>query len=216
VSEPGQPSPEPAKPRAEPAPHIPPAYPSSTTLPGLKELEERLSEIFRIKDTGVTAVVGFRLPLAFCLAYRALKNRQKDSLRDLVARAIALTFLGEIDISEAPTLVVVRKVAPTINVYEVEAPEIEERLRLYEKLVEELKKDVKVYKELVSRYEEKLKSYERELEELRNKPASPEVAQYKAQLKRAVELLRKSLDPRYRNSPEYTAEVTKFLASFGG
>ena len=206
---------------SENPPHSPETQtPSSVVVVSIKELLRQIREKHSLRDYEGYSFINFRVPPEVHVAYKALSPGARKAIKDGLVRTIALADLGYIDLEESPTLIV-RKEAPalTVEVEEVRRSELEERLKSYEKLVEELRKEVKNYKDLAVLYEERLKSRERELEELRKKcdPLKDR------QLKRAVELIRMVLEPSvddFARSPtkrdRFRTEATAFLNSLAG
>jgi len=203
-------------------PHSPatqtPSDTSSPTAISTRELLGKLRERFKAERGGGGGIVQFRVPLEVYLAYKVLSPESKRALKEALSRTIGLASLGYINLEDSPTLVVRREVS-TVAVEEVRRSELEERLGLCEEKLELLEERLELE-------HEKLRNCTEKLEIGRAKPPSPEVRELEerlsttqAQLRRALELLKKSLDPRTRTYQNlwsaYVSEVTAFLSTTG-
>ena len=209
---------------SENPPHSPAQTPGSTTLPSLKEMRAILRERFGISEGESDKVLGFKVSPETYVSYHTLGREDKGFVKEVVETVVAGLRLGYIERGASPHVVLKRKVAPaTITIEEVERSELEERLKSYEKLVEELRKENKVLRELVNRYEDAIETLSKELEELRGR-CDPELAQKlelkDRQLSKARELLRAPLGRDFCRNPalqsRYRDEVTAFLNSLAG
>jgi len=75
---------------------------SEETLPTLEELLAKLRERYGIREVGVRATVGFRVPVEVSIAYKTLKPEVREALRERLERVIALAALGYLDREDIP------------------------------------------------------------------------------------------------------------------
>jgi len=70
---------------------------SEETLPTLEELLAKLREKYGVREVGVRATVGFRVPVEVFVAYHTLSPKAREALKEGLERVIALAALGYLD-----------------------------------------------------------------------------------------------------------------------
>jgi len=150
-----EPSPEPrAEPRAQ--------SPSSTTLPGLKELLSKVREKYRLRESrSRSGFLALRVhPEVHYIWTQQLDPEDKKLLIEAFERSVALVDLGFINLRENPT-VVIRKAVATITVEEVELTDIEKELQTCRERLEHYKDKLKLYEDKEKHYKDKIQFYEK-------------------------------------------------------